>query len=79
MKVRALEVANILLMFAITIVLVGSAGCFYPKAERVEGELVSDVEYTIVDCVSVRVLWTLSGILMSCPTHIKSASEILLC
>ena len=53
MKVRALEVANILLMFAITIVLVGSAGCFYPKAERVPGELVSDVEYTIVDETTV--------------------------
>ena len=60
MKVKALEVANTLLMFAITVALVGSAGCYYPKAERAPGELVSDVEYKIVDETTV-VLETNNG------------------
>ena len=54
MKVNAQEVANVLLMVAIVVVLVGSTGClFYPKAERVSGELVSDVSYEIVDETTV--------------------------
>ena len=53
MKVNVQMVANISLMFAVTVVLVASSGCFYPKAERAPGELVSDVDYEIVNETTV--------------------------
>ena len=53
MNVKAQTAVSILLIFAIVIVLVASVGCFYPKAERAPGELVSDVTYKIVNETTV--------------------------
>ena len=53
MKVKAQQAVNVLLMFTIAVVLVASVGCFYPKAERAPGELVSDVNYEIVNETTV--------------------------
>ena len=44
---------NVLLKFAIALALLMNTGCFYPKAERVSGELVSDVQYQIIDETTV--------------------------
>ena len=40
-------------MFAIMFVLVANSGCFYPKAERAPGELVSEVNYEIINETTV--------------------------
>ena len=53
MKVKVQAALNILLVFIIVFVFVASAGCFYPKAERAPGELVSDIQYEIVNDTSV--------------------------
>ena len=53
MKVKAQAAVNIFLMFVIVILLLASAGCFYPKAERAPGELVSDINYKIIDETTV--------------------------
>ena len=53
MKVKVRTAVNILLMLVIAVLLVASASCFYPKAERVSGALVSDVSYEIVDETTV--------------------------
>ena len=53
MKVKIQVVANASLIFSVMLVLVMSTGCFYPKAERAPGELVSDVNYQIVDETTV--------------------------
>ena len=53
MNVKVQTAVSILLIFAIVVVLVASVGCFYPKAERAPGELVSDVEYKIVNETTV--------------------------
>ena len=53
MKVKVQVAMSILLVVAISVILVGSTGCFYPKAERAPGELVSDVNYEIVDETTV--------------------------
>jgi len=53
MKVKAQQAVNVLLMFTIAVVLVASVGCFYPKAERAPGELVSNINYKIVDETTV--------------------------
>ena len=47
MKVKGKLVLDFSIILAVMAVLVASAGCFYPKAERVSGELVSDVLYKI--------------------------------
>ena len=47
MKVKGKLVLDFSLMLTVMTVLVASAGCFYPKAERAPGELVSNVEYKI--------------------------------
>jgi len=47
MKVKGKLVLDFSIILAVMAVLVASAGCFYPKAERVSGELVSDVIYKI--------------------------------
>ena len=60
MKVNIQMVANISLMFAVTVVLVASAGCFYPKAERAPGELVSDVDYEIINEIFIDLISTWS-------------------
>ena len=66
MKEEIYVAKSILVMLAITVVFVGTAGCGnsvnyyvkqiddfvdkgYPKAERISGALVSDIEYKIVD------------------------------
>jgi len=53
MKVNVQMAVNTLLVLAVAVVLVASAGCFYPKAERAPGELVSDVDYKIIDETTV--------------------------
>ena len=53
MKVKVQAAVNIFLMFVIVILLLASAGCFYPKAERASGELVSDINYMIIDETTV--------------------------
>ena len=51
MKTKVGKAGNFILTVAFVFVL--SAGCFYPKAERVTGELVSDVNYKIIDGTAV--------------------------
>ena len=51
MKTKVQTVWNFILITALVIAF--STGCFYPKAERVSGELVSNVNYTIVDETTV--------------------------
>ena len=51
MKTKVRTAGNFILTVAFIFVL--SAGCFYPKAERVTGELVSDVNYKIIDDTAV--------------------------
>ena len=51
MKTKVQMAGNFILTVAF--VFVFSAGCFYPKAERVSGELVSDVNYKIIDDTAV--------------------------
>ena len=48
MKSKSHAWSDIFLKLTILITLLGSIGCFYPKAERAPGELVSDVAYEIV-------------------------------
>ena len=47
MKIKVRTVEVVLLMIAIAAVLMASVGCFYPKAERAPGELVSSINYHI--------------------------------
>ena len=49
MKVKVQAAVNILLMSIIAVASMSSAGCFYPKAERGPGELVSDINFKIID------------------------------
>ena len=51
MKIKVQTAGNFILTVAFAFVL--GAGCYYPKAERVPGELVSDVNYKIVDETAV--------------------------
>ena len=53
MKVKVQAAVNILLMSVIAVASMSSAGCFYPKAERVPGELVSAIDFEIVDETTV--------------------------
>jgi hypothetical protein len=53
MKSKSHAWSDIFLKLTILITLLGSIGCFYPKAERAPGELVSDVAYEIVDETTV--------------------------
>ena len=53
MKMKALSIMNVLLILAIVTMFGASVGCFYPKAERAPGELVSDVKYEIVNETTV--------------------------
>ena len=53
MKSKSHVLSDIFLKLAILITLLGSIGCFYPKAERVPGELVSDINYVIIDETTV--------------------------
>ena len=53
MKVRGHSALSVLTVFSIAAALVLSSGCFYPKAERAPGELVSDINYEIVDETTV--------------------------
>ena len=53
MKVKVQAAVNILLMSVIAVASMSSAGCFYPKAERVPGELVSAIDFESVDETTV--------------------------
>ena len=53
MKVKVQAAVNIFLMFVIAVAAMSSAGCFYPKAERGPGELVSDIGFKIIDETTV--------------------------
>ena len=53
MKVKVQAAVNILLMSIIAVASMSSAGCFYPKAERAPGELVSDVNFKIFNETTV--------------------------
>ena len=53
MKVKVQAAVNILLMSVIAVASMSSAGCFYPKAERGPGELVSDINFKIIDETTV--------------------------
>ena len=53
MKVKVQTVANALVILAIMNALAVSGGCFYPKAERAPGELVSSINYEIINETTV--------------------------
>ena len=53
MKVGVRSSQSALTVFSIIVAFVLSSGCFYPKAERVQGELVSEINYKIVDETTV--------------------------
>ena len=53
MKEKVHAFMRVLLINVLMIFLTASVGCFYPKAERAPGELVSDVNYEIVDETAV--------------------------
>ena len=53
MKVKGRAAGYILLMSVIAVASISSAGCFYPKAERGPGELVSDIGFKIIDETTV--------------------------
>ena len=53
MKVKIQVAVNILLMCVVAVAFVSSVGCFYPKAERGPGELVSDINFKIIDETTV--------------------------
>ena len=53
MKVKVQAAVNILLMSVIAVASMSSAGCFYPKAERGPGELVSAINFKIIDETTV--------------------------
>jgi len=53
MKVKVQAAVYILLMSVIAVASMSSAGCFYPKAERGPGELVSAINFKIIDETTV--------------------------
>ena len=53
MKVRFHSTKSVLTVFSIAVAFVLSSGCFYPKAERAPGELVSEINYKIIDETTV--------------------------
>ena len=54
MKEKVHVFVRVLLIFVLMIFLMASMGCFfYPKAERAPGELVSDVNFEIIDETTV--------------------------
>lgn len=53
MKVKTPAVTNILLLFAILVVLFAASGCLYPKAETLPGTMTSNVDYEVVDDTAV--------------------------
>ena len=53
MKEKVHAFVKVLLIFVLMTFLTASVGCLYPKAERAPGELVSDVNYEIVDETTV--------------------------
>ena len=53
MKEKVHPFVKVLLTFVLMIFLMASVGCFYPKAERAPGELVSAVNYEIINGTTV--------------------------
>ena len=53
MKEKVHAFFKVLLIFVLMTFLTASVGCFYPKAERAPGELVSDIQYKIIDETTV--------------------------
>ena len=53
MKEKVHEFVKVFLIFVLMVFLAASVGCFYPKAERAPGELVSDINYEIVNETTV--------------------------